>query len=227
MGVEVAIPLHTRLQERTAKLKVAVDVANVSGPIDVAVDSTGLKVYDECEWKVRKHGVGKRRALRKLHLAVDPATHTFVAHTLTQNNEHDAHQVEPLWDQVPLDIATFYGDGAYDQWKVYETHDASGVDVIIPPRKNANIKQPGNLSAAPLPRDECVRQIRREGHTTWKKSIDYHRRSLADTAIGHMKTSFGDKLANRKFVNQVTEPALRCKMLNLFDTLCMPIFIWS
>lgn len=147
--------------------------------------------------------------------------------TLTQNNENDAHQVELLWEQVSLDVETFYSDGAYDQWKVYETHDASGVDVIIPPRNYTNIKQRGNHSAAPLPREECLRQIRGEGRKTWKKSIDYHRRSLAETATGHMKTSFGDKLENRKFVNQVTEAALRCKMLNLFDTLCMPIFIWS
>lgn len=227
MGVEVAIPHHTSLQKRSAKLKVAIDVAKASGPIDVVVDSTGLKVYGEGEWKVRKHGVGKRRTWRKLHLAVDPATHSIVAHTLTENNEHDADQVDPLLEQVPLDVETFYGDGAYDQWKVYETLEASGVDVIIPPRKNAKIKQHGNHSAAPLPRDECVRQIRRDGRKTWKESIGYHRRSLAETAMGRMKTSFGDKLKNRKFVNQVTEAALRCKMLNLFVTLGMPAFIWS
>jgi len=27
----------------------------------VVVDSTGLKIFGEGEWKVREHGVGKRR----------------------------------------------------------------------------------------------------------------------------------------------------------------------
>jgi hypothetical protein len=32
------------------------------------------KVYGEGEWKVRQHGVGKRRIWRKPHLRVDEAT---------------------------------------------------------------------------------------------------------------------------------------------------------
>ncbi|HAS3930664.1 TPA: transposase, partial [Vibrio cholerae] len=37
----------------------------------LAIDATGLKVYGEGEWKVKKHGTdGKRRVWRKLHLAV-------------------------------------------------------------------------------------------------------------------------------------------------------------
>jgi hypothetical protein len=35
------------------------------------VDSTGLKIYSEGEWKVRQYEVGKRRTWRKVHLAVD------------------------------------------------------------------------------------------------------------------------------------------------------------
>jgi hypothetical protein len=35
------------------------------------IDSTGLKVFGEGEWKVRKHGKERRRIWRKLHLAVD------------------------------------------------------------------------------------------------------------------------------------------------------------
>jgi hypothetical protein len=227
MGADVAIPHHTSLQKRAGKLEIAIQVAKANGSIDVVVDSTGLKVYGEGEWKVRKHGVGKRRTWRKLHLAVDPATHAIVAETLTEGNEHDAGQVEPLLDQVRADVGTFFGDGAYDQRKVYNTLADRGIDVIVPPRKNAKIWQHGNTSADPLPRDECVRQIRRDGRRAWKESIGYHRRSLAETAMGRMKTCFGDKLKNREFANQRTEAALRCKILNLFVTIGMPAFLWS
>jgi len=37
------------------------------------LDSTGLKVFGEGEWKIRKHGKERRRVWRKLHLAVYPA----------------------------------------------------------------------------------------------------------------------------------------------------------
>lgn len=46
------------------------------GPVrHIAIDSTGLKVFGEGEWKVRKHGYEKRRTWRKIHLAVDIDTH--------------------------------------------------------------------------------------------------------------------------------------------------------
>ncbi len=46
----------------------------------LAFDATGLKVNGEAEWKVKEHGTdGKRRAWRKLHLAVDTDTHEIIA----------------------------------------------------------------------------------------------------------------------------------------------------
>jgi hypothetical protein len=39
--------------------------------ITIAADSTGLKVYGEGEWKVRKHGWSKHRTWQKLHIAVE------------------------------------------------------------------------------------------------------------------------------------------------------------
>ena len=228
MDADVAIPDYTSLQKRAAKLDVAIQVAQASaGPIHVVVDSTGLKVYGEGEWKVRKHGVGKRRTWRKLHLAVNPDTHEIVAETLTENSVHDADQVDDLLDQVDTDVEAFYGDGAYDQWKVYQSLDSRKVWSIIPPRKNAKIKQHGNASADPLQRDESIRQIRRDGLKAWKESTGYHRRSLAETAMHRFKRCFGEGVKNSKLETQRTEVALRCKLLNFFVTLGMPLFAWG
>lgn len=227
MGAQIVIPHHTSLQKRGCKLGVAINLQNVQGPIDVVVDSTGLKVFGEGEWKTRQHGVGKRRTWRKLHLAVDPATHAIVAHVLTENHQHDADQVESLLEQVEVEVETFYGDGAYDQWKVYDALQENSTWAIIPPRKNAKIKQHGNSAEEPLQRDECLRQIRRDGRKAWKESIGYHRRSLAETAMSRLKTAFGERLKNRTTKNQIVEAALRCKLLNWFVMLGMPLSLWS
>ncbi len=50
------------------------------------IDSTGLKVFGEGEWKVKKHGKERRRIWRKLHLAVDSNTHEIICADLSLNN---------------------------------------------------------------------------------------------------------------------------------------------
>ncbi len=42
--------------------------------LHIAIDSTGVKLYGEGEWKVKKHSWSKRRTERKVHLGVDVST---------------------------------------------------------------------------------------------------------------------------------------------------------
>jgi len=227
MQISLDIPDYTSLAKRAAKLDVSLDIRKHRGPIDIAVDSTGLKVFGEGEWKTRKHGVSKRRTWRKLHLAVNPDTHEIEAETLTENSCDDASQVDPLLDQVTGKIDGFYGDGAYDQWKVYGTLDNRKIKGIIPPRRNAKIKQNGNSNNPPVPRNVAIREIRRSGRRQWKENIGYHRRSLSETAMYRMKCCFGDHLKNRLIQNQQTETRLRSKILNKFTHLGLPLFEWN
>jgi hypothetical protein len=227
MDISLEIPDYTSLAKRAAKLGISLDVRRHTGAIDVVVDSTGLKVFGEGEWKMRKHGKSKRRTWRKLHLAVNPATQEIVAETLTENSCDDASQADPLLDQVRNPTNGFYGDGAYDKWKVYEILEKRGTKAIIPPQRNAKIKQHGNSSGRPLSRDIVIRHIRRHGRRHWKESVGYHRRSLSETAMYRMKCCFGDHLKNRLIPNQRTEARLRSKILNKFTRLGLPQFEWS
>jgi hypothetical protein len=196
MQIELDIPDYTSLAKRAAQMGVSLDIAKHTGPIDVVVDSTGLKVFGEGEWKMRKHGKSKRRTWRKLHLAVNPDTHEIVAETMTENSCDDAGQVDALLDQVAGKIDGFYGDGAYDKWKTYETLKNRRIKAIVAPQRNAKIKRHGNVSSRPLSRDVAIREIRRHGRRRWKEKVGYHRRSLSETATYRMKCSFGDHLKN-------------------------------
>ena len=90
MGLE-QVPDHT-------KADLAVDLPpHTDQPLHLVVDSTGLKVYGEGEWKVRQHGWTKRRPGAN-YLGV--ATGEIVAQTLTTHRRDDASQVEPLLQQV-------------------------------------------------------------------------------------------------------------------------------
>jgi hypothetical protein len=167
MQANVAIPDFSSLAKRAAKLSVSLGVTARRGPIDMVVDSTGLKVCGEGEWRMRKHGKGKRRTWRKLHLTVNPHTQEVEAEVLTENSGHDADQVEDLLDHVNGPVDASYGDGAYDQWKVYDSLSQREIQPIVPPRRNAKIKQYSNADQTPLPRDEAIRGIRRVGRKHW------------------------------------------------------------
>ena len=227
MQIALDIPDYTSLAKRAGKLGVVLDVRKHRGAIDVVVDSTGLKVFGEGEWKMRKHGKSKRRTWRKLHLAVNPDTHEIEAETLTENGCDDASQVDDLLDQVTGKVDGFYGDGAYDQRKTYETLAKRHIRAIIPPRRNAKIWQHGNAGERPLSRDVAIREIRRRGRRQWKERVGYHRRSLSETAMYRMKSCFGDHLKNREVENQRTEARIRSKILNKFTRLGLPEFEWS
>jgi len=51
--------------------------------VHVVVDSTGLKIFGEGEWKVRLHGAGKRRSWRKVHLTVDETNQDIISIKVT------------------------------------------------------------------------------------------------------------------------------------------------
>lgn len=81
------------------------------------MDSIGLKIYGEGEWKVRMHGVSKRRTWRKLHVGANPEDGEIQAVILTENSVSDDAAVEVLLEQIEQDIAKFAADGAYDKRK--------------------------------------------------------------------------------------------------------------
>ena len=50
LRLAVGIPDHTTLSRRSATASLAADLARVTGPVHVVIDSTGLKVYGAGDW---------------------------------------------------------------------------------------------------------------------------------------------------------------------------------
>jgi hypothetical protein len=222
MQLDLPIPGYTALCKRAKTLDITISIRKKRGKINVIVDSAGLKVYGEGEWKTRIHGKSKRRTWRKLHLLIDADTQEIVAEVLTDNGVHDSEVVSPLLKQTRNEVRRFYGDGAYDPWKVRNALENRGIEQVIPPRKDAKIKRHGNSKLPRLGRDEAIRGIRQYGRNGWKRRIGYHRRSLTETAMFRMKTSFTGRLKNRLIENQKSEARIRCKIINHFTKLGMP-----
>jgi hypothetical protein len=76
--VVLPVPDSTTLCRRARTVRIAL-LKRAGGPLHLVIDSTGLKVYGEGDWKVRQHGSSKRRTWLRLQLAVDPRTHEIEA----------------------------------------------------------------------------------------------------------------------------------------------------
>jgi IS5 family transposase len=221
MRVDLTVPDYTTLCRRAATVRVTLP-KNVTGPLHLVLDSTGLKVYGEGEWKVRQHGYSKRRTWLKLHLAVDPETHEIRAAMVTDPGVTDAEVAPDLLDQVENPIGSAAADGAYDRRGVYDALEGRSARAVIPPRRDAKVKRHGNTSGPRLARDENLRRIRKVGRSAWKVESGYHERSLVETAMFRMKTIFGDGVSSRTPARQATEAGIRCRASNVMTHQGMP-----
>jgi IS5 family transposase len=222
LDLEVTAPDSSTLSRRCRRLAVTLPRLPKSQALHLVVDSTGVKVFGEGEWKVRQHGYTKRRTWRKLHIGADEASGEIVAAMVTTNNVSDSQVVEELLNQVDEEIKQVSGDGGYDKRACYKAINKRKAKAAIPPQKNARIWQHGNSKEERLSRDENLRRIRQVGRKKWKQEVGYHRRSLAETQMFRLKTIFGERVSAREFAGQATQVLVRCAALNRMTHLGMP-----
>jgi len=79
------IPDYSTLSRRLGKCEISFGKIRTGGPIYAVVDSAGLKVFGEGEWKVRQHGYTKRRTWKKLHLCVNESSSETISASFTDN----------------------------------------------------------------------------------------------------------------------------------------------
>ena len=120
MGVELDVPDHSTVSRRMGKLEIALPVVPKERAVHVVVDSTGVKVYGEGEWKTRQHGISKRRTWRKLHLGIDEATGEILAAVVTTNDVHAGEVLSDLLNLIEGEIEQVSADGAYDHRHCYD-----------------------------------------------------------------------------------------------------------
>ena len=142
MQVGLAAPDHSTLSRRGRTVQIRLP-KQTRGPLHVVMDSSGLKVFGEGEWKVRQHGWSKRRTWRKMHLSIDVTRGEVQAAMLSSAGVSDAEMVEPMLAQIDEPIERLTADGAYDKRAVYVSVQARAPDaeIAIPPRHNARIWQ--------------------------------------------------------------------------------------
>lgn len=84
---------------------------------------------------------------RKLHLAVDPATHDIVAAQISLENVQDTEVLPTLLNPLRHKLNHTYADGAYHSRANYQLITRKVATACIPPRKNAGLWKKGHPGA--------------------------------------------------------------------------------
>ncbi|RAP41058.1 hypothetical protein BYZ73_11515 [Rhodovulum viride] len=110
------MPDHSPPCRRQARIAVQSPYRRSGTPLNLLIDSTGIRFRGDGEWLSRKHGATRRREWRKVHLAMDTANGDIRAVEFTSRRHGDSPvPPEPL-SQIPAgeESATVTAGGAYD-----------------------------------------------------------------------------------------------------------------
>lgn len=211
------VGLHNPLPSSAAFASVYFLSCNPNG-LHLLVDSTGVKMLGEGDWKTKKHGAEYCRQWRKVHLGLDAEILEIRTIEVTSNRVGDAQVLPALLAQIPADevIASVNGDGAYDTKGSHKAIAERGADAVIPVRKNGKPWKE-NTSGTNV-RNDTLRATQRLGRTLWKKWSGYHRRSLLEAKMRCFKL-LGERVMACLFNSQVAELQIRAALLNRFTQL--------
>lgn len=192
-GLDWPVPDFSTLCRRQKTLAVQVPYRRADGPLDLLVDSTGIKFLGDGEWQARKHGSQGRRQWRKVHLAMDLATSDIRTVEFTPSGDGDSLV---LLGQIPEEeeIGTVTADGAYDIRRCHKAIIARDANPIIPIRRNGRLWK----EDCPVARghNDILRATRYYGRVFWERWTGYHARSRLESRMRCLK-AFGERIATR------------------------------
>lgn len=216
MDIPLASPDYSCLSKRAKTVKIAYRAPSHGLIAHVVIDATGLKIFGEGEWKIRKHGKEKRRVWRKLHLAVDAQTQAIIAAEVSLESVGDNEVMGTLLNPLRRRIEQVSADGAYDTKACHKLLKNKGIKAVIPPRSNAGYWSKGHI------RNEAVDALKAGSLSDWKQQHDYGKRSLAETAMYRYKQLISPPLTLRDYNAQVGEALAGVKAMNKMLSLGMP-----
>lgn len=226
LGLPLVCPHYSVFSRRARGLSIPFQKLLKPGEtLNIIFDSTGVKVFGEGEWKVRKFGYNKRRTWRKVHIGMDADTGQIIVGAMSQGDVKDEIPMLYMMDVLQgIPLGDVIGDGAYDTVDCRDIIYDMGGRQVIPPPKSAKIQRTTQIPGL-RERDEAIRRIQElgtEGRKQWKQEVGYHRRSRVESCMSRYKRILGDRLSARLEQTQFTEITIKLNILNQMMELGMP-----
>ena len=117
------VPSYTQISRRFNKLGLNI-ISNLVDPENgqtIAIDSTGIKLYQSGEWIREKHD--KRKPFLKFHVAVNVKTKQAIAKVITEDSVGDIKMSDYLVEEAQkyAPVIKVLEDGAYDSYNNWES----------------------------------------------------------------------------------------------------------
>lgn len=174
----------------------------------IAIDSSGIKLYNSGEWIREKHK--KRKPFLKLHIAVNIKTKQAVAIEITEDSVGDNKVALKLVDKARKfkRVAKALLDGAYDKYTIWNGLNARGIKPLIRLRSNAVIKYKESETRSQAVK--CYKGIEKE----WVKATGFGQRWQDETYYSAYKRRFGEHCFSVKTENVLHEILMKVCLLN-------------
>jgi len=206
------IPHYSTISRRINKLDIKIN-EKLGDDIVIALDSTGIKVANRGEWMRHKWHV--RRGYLKIHVAVDIKKKRILSLEVTSEEVHDGKMLKNLVDNTLKNnntVKTALGDGSYDSNNNFRYLSMNHIKPGIKTRKNSKVRPTGNCKARTM---SVIRQ--QTNLKSWKHSVSYGHRWMAETVFSSMKRTFGEHVSARRFPNIIKEMFLKASLYNMFS----------
>lgn len=186
--------------------------------LDVTCDSTGLSPVERGTWKIIMHCDGiirEKKDYVKLSILAENRSKLILSAALGSSKVADSNLFfDHVEDFGKYNIARFFGDGAYDAWKVYHELSKKRIIPVIKPVKTARYSVSEITGIPRTLRDENVRSIRTNGYDYWRRKTGYGMRWMVESVFSSFKRRFGESIFSKSFRNISREIVLRIWIYN-------------
>lgn len=209
----LSVPSYTQLCRRMKVLSLPSELLNKRHVTDIVLDTTGLKVYGEGEWRAEKYG-GKKR-WKKLHLALDVRSGKLVLAEITDEYVHDTVYLEKTLQKANGRQGKVLMDGIADSGRCYELARKYNKTLLTPPQRRAVLREEGIYHE----RNDAIRIIHGLGNdpiarSIWGKFVGYNRRVIIESMMARWKRLYGGNLKSRCLERKKKEIQLKAMMIN-------------
>ncbi len=207
-----SIPNYSQICRRQKTLNIPLDIKSYDGdqPVDIIIDSSGLKVSNRGEWMRQKWKV--RRGFVKIHLTCDKKTHRITSAMITDEYAADSKEFKPLVTSAKervKKIGRVFGDTAYDSRANFNHVGSIGAEPVIKPRANSSGKSKGSYL-----RGKTAKEFIKDPKA-WKENYEYGQRWQAETSISTFKRSLGECVTSILPVGIINEVLSKCLTYNI------------
>jgi len=203
-----AVPNYTTIQRRTTRLYVDLNLLPSEEKQVIAIDSSGIKLYNSGQWIREKHK--KKSPFLKLHIAVNIKSKKAVAISITEDSVGDCKEALSLIDKAtqcgPIEKALL--DGAYDTYEIWNGLNAKGIKSLIRLRKNAVADYWKSWERAQTVKEYKGRE------KEWVKETGFGQRWQAETWFSSYKRRFGEHCTATKPENVLHEVLFKAALCN-------------